>query len=243
MRVIGYIPLHYGKEYLRETILSMLPWVEELWIIYSSKGSQGHHTNLQPPDTKEELYDIAMTISEKVKWADGEFFGENKHREWILQKAKGFDLVFTLDSDEIVNQEDIGPALEAAYKSNARQIAINGFINFWKSFDHVCMDGFQPIRIQNLRNASGQETVNCRIYHFGYCQRLETMQYKWNVSGHKNELRNNWINSKYLAWSRENQIQDLHPVAMNLWNAQPFDKTTLPELLKNHPNYNKAVVE
>lgn len=245
-KVLGYVPLMYGAEYLEACIRSMLPWVDKLIVVYVDRGSQGHSTSHQCPEARDQLYNIAQACNEgKMEWHDcGTFQNESAHRRYIEQFAEGYDLIFTLDADEICEPADMPAAIDTAFRSDKRHIGINGFINFWRSFDFVCLDGFRPFRFVNLRNRDGQETEACklRIYHFSTCQNIDIVRFKWNVSGHKNELKPGWIDHIYLKWMPENQFGDLHPVSYNLWNTVPFDKTTLPDVLKSHPNYNKAIV-
>jgi hypothetical protein len=242
MRVIGYIPLYYGAEYLEACIKSMHDHVEKIVIVYTDKPSQGHATSFVCPETEDQLKEIAFASSDKIEWHKGHFGFEAQHRNYILNHSKGYDLVFTLDADEIVDQDDIVKALEYAYNSNKRHIGFRGFINFWRSFNHACYDGFIPYRIVNLRSSAGTDAVDCRVYHFSTAQSIDTVRFKWNVSGHKDELRKGWIDNIYLGWTPENNLQDLHPVALGLWNAVEFDKETLPEILKSHPNYNKELI-
>lgn len=245
-KVLAYIPLFYGAEYLEACIRSMHPFVEKIIIVYTPVGSQGHDTSIPCPETRDELYAIAMCVNDelgKIEWHDTNgFANENAHRRYILQHAEGYDLVFTLDADEIVEPQDIELAFQMAYESQARHIRLEGFINFWRSFNHVCLDGFLPFRIVNLRNRDGNDTVKCRVYHFSTCQAEKTVRFKWLVSGHKNELRSGWIDHVYLAWTPENNFGNLHPVALDLWNAAPFDKNLLPDVLKQHPNFEKSIV-
>lgn len=257
-KILGYIPLFYGKEYLHACITSMLPWVDKLIIVYVDKGSQGHATNVPCPETKEELQAIVTNIgSDKIEWhncinekhpTEPYFANESEHRNYIHKFSKGYDMIFTLDADEVVEAEDMPAAIEHVMRSTKRHISINGFINFWRSFDYACLDGFRPFRFINLHNASGatdeSDLCKLRIYHFSTCQDIRTIRFKWNVSGHASELRPGWIDQVYLGW-REDMIdeprQNLHPVAHDIWNAIRFDKTKLPEVLREHPNYNKGV--
>lgn len=242
MRVIGYIPLFYGAEYLEACIKSMQNHVEKIIIVYTDKPSQGHATTIECPESEELLKSIAFKSSDKIEWHKSNFGSEAEHRNYILKFSDGYDLVFTLDADEIVDQEDIPNALKLAYESDKRHIGFAGFINFWRSFDYACYDGFIPYRIVNLRNHGGTGQVDCRVYHFSTAQNIETIRFKWNVSGHKDELRKNWIDDIYLKWTPENQFNDLHPVAFGLWNATKFNKELLPEILKLHPNFNKETI-
>jgi hypothetical protein len=61
------------------------------------------------------------------------------------------------------------------------------------------------------------------------------MAYKYNVFGHAHEVRKDWLND--ICY-----YDDVHCVALNLWNPVPFDKSILPSYLKSHNNYNKELV-
>lgn len=242
MRVIAYIPLYYGKEYLTEAIKSIEPFVEKILVVYTPQPSQGHGTNIPCPESEIELREISEKASLKVEWHRGIFGYEAQHREYILSHCDGYDLILTVDADEVIEPKDVPSALEKAFNSDKRYIGVSGFINFWRSFNYACYDGFLPHRITNLRNKDGQDTVNCRIYHFSCAQSEEIIRFKWNVSGHKNEIRPNWIDEVWKKWTPDNNFGDLHPVARGLWNAVPFDKTQLPNILKQHPNYDKYLI-
>jgi hypothetical protein len=241
-RVISYVPIFYGKEYFRESILSMHDHVEQIHVFYTPSPSQGHGTNIPCPETEQELKDIAFATSNKIIWHNGTYKGEAEHRSEIYKYAEGFDLVFTLDSDEVVESSKLEHALKLAYESDKRYIGISGFINFWRSFNWCCLDWFKPIRIINLRNAGGEGVVDLPIYHFSTAQSRAIVDFKWNCSGHKNELRPNWVEEIYGKWSPENNFSDLHPTSFSLWSPIPFDKETLPEILKQHPNFNKTLI-
>lgn len=242
-RVIAYIPLMYGSEYLEACIKSMENCVEKIMVIYSPIGSQGHRTNIECPEKESDLKEIALKASSKVEWHVGYFPHEGAHRDWIYKHTGGYDVMITADSDEVFDEEDLKKAIEFVANGDKRMYGVDGFINFWRSFNHVVLDGFRPYRFVNLKQpALTYGEVKCKIYHFGCCQKEEIVRFKWNVSGHKHELRHNWIDDVYLAWSPSNNIPDLHPVARNLWNAAEYDKQTLPDILKNHVNFNKEVV-
>lgn len=241
-KVLGFIPCHYGREYMDACVRSLAPFVDKIVIIYSDQGTQGTTVQVPCPESENELRIIAEAASDKVVWVKGYYGRETDHRSAILQFASGYDLILSLDTDEVLEPADVPGALEYAMQSSARYINIKGFINFWRSFNHVCLDGFLPYRIMNLHNQGGMDTAECRIYHFGCAQDIEIVRYKWLVSGHRNEVKKGWIEDIYLAWTPENQIADLHCVSYNLWNAVPFPKEALPDVLKDHPNFNKEVI-
>lgn len=241
MKVCGYIMLHYGAEYLEVAIKSIEPVCDKIFIIYSQKPSHSHSTDMENPEKEWQLKFIAQNTSPKVEWCSYERFAhEGQHRGEIFNLCEGFQMVVNVDADEVWDTEVLKQSLEDASKLDNRFIQVNGFVHFWKSFNHICTDGFLPVRIINLHSDNPvQGCVNGKIYHFGYAQKLEIMEYKTKIHGHKSEIREDWWN-KYLDWKEGDE--DVHIVSKNLWTPYRFDKTTLPEILKNHENYNKDVI-
>lgn len=241
------MPLHYGKEYLREALLSVIDLCDKFVIVYSSKPSYSHGTDVKCPETELELLDIALKVcGTKLIWHKHEFANEGEHRGHIYRYANHLksDLVLSVDADEIFLTSELKVALETAYKSDKRYFGIGGYINFWRSFSFVAYDSFTPIRITNLHNQSGEGVLPCTVYHFSCAQSEEIMRYKLLVHGHKDEIRPRWLEDIYLKWTPENNFGNLHLVSYipALWNATPFPKDTLPTILKEHPNYNKYLI-
>lgn len=243
MKVIGYLPCHYGLEYLKESLLSVVDHVDKFVVLYSATPSYGHGAEEECPESREDIHKIASEVlGDKMVFVDVCCGNEAEHRDTIYNYTAGYDLILTIDADEVYDPEDVQNALEIAYRSDKKYIGIQGYINLWKSFDHACYDGFVPVRIINLANTDGQGAVPMRVYHFSTAQSDVVMRYKYEIHGHKDELRPDWLEKTYFGWTREENQKDLHPVAIGLWNATPFDKNTLPKILKDHPNFNKEVI-
>ena len=240
MKVIGYSPIHYGKEYLKESLLSAIDLCEQFVILYTPNPSYGYGTNVKCPDTEEELKTIAEEVcGNKLIWVSKDYHSEGDHRKEIFKYTKGYDLLLTMDADEVWNTEELKKGLEIANVGVHRNYGINGYVNLFRNFDNQCKDGFQPVRVINLRNQhKDQSTLNITIWHFGCCQAKEIMDYKYLIHGHKDELRTDWLKDFYYS-DRE---KDLHPVAHNLWNLTPYDKYEMPKSLKEHANFNKKRV-
>ena len=238
-RIIGYVPLMYGKEYLDACIRSMDPFVEVIHIFYVDKPSQGHGTDIPCPEGEQELADIARAASNKIEWHKCVFGNEGEHRSEIFKYTEGFDLILTLDADEVLEYHSTDISIREAFNGDRRYYGATGFINFWRSFNEACYDGFTPIRLINLHNDSPYTgTIPMIIYHFSCAQSETITRYKWAISGHKDELRPDWVNSILYGTGKI----DLHPVALGLWNATAFDRETLIPLLKSHPNYLKESI-
>jgi hypothetical protein len=244
-RVLAYCPIHYGMEYLDAAIRSVAPYVESILMLYTPTPSYGYRTNQPCPESEQQLKDIAQAASDKVVWINiGGAGAEWIHRNLAntYAEGKGYDGILGFDADEVFG-DDLPGAIEEAFNSGVQYIGVDGYINFWKSFNHVCYDGFRPIRFYNLKVHDGSRgEVKCTIYHFSTAQKMEIMNYKLLIHGHFAEIRPNWLEAIYKAWTPEQNQQDLHLVAIGLWNAVQFDKTTMPQLLKDHPNYSKEVI-
>lgn len=244
MKILCYIPLHYGKEYLHEVIKTVDQYVDHILILYTEYPSFGHMTKLTCPDSKKELFDIASCSSNKIEWKNIKVCTEGEHRNLAIDYAKkhNYDLVLAVDADEIWEEKDLVRVLSEAFNSTERYFKIKGFINFYRSFNTVCLDGFEPVRIINMKNSNDlYKTLNGCIYHFSLAQSTKIVKYKWTCHGHQNELRHNWLNDKYINFTAG--MQDLHPVAIGLWNPIAFDKNTLPPILKSHQNFNKDLID
>ena len=240
MRVIGYSALHYGKDFFRESLLSVIDLVDEFVVLYVSNPSYGYSSKVVCPEHEGELRKIAEEVcGEKLKWIKKNYSSEGQHRAEIYNYTKGYDLLLSVDSDEVFDTEQLKNGLDIAFKGVHRNYGINGYVNLWRSFNHACSDGFLPIRVINLHNQHKKmSSLDVTIWHFSCCQSDTIMNYKYEIHGHKSELRYNWLNDFYYS----DRMIDLHPVAIDLWNAVKYDKEQMPSYLKEHRYFNKERV-
>jgi hypothetical protein len=226
--------------------MSVVEHVDKMVIAYSMMPSQGHGTLLTCPDSEGYIFSICQDVlKDKLIWDRADRYGaENEHRSVKYRYSEGYDLVFTVDSDEVYKTDELQKSFKYAYWGVDRFYGVDGFVNFWRSFDYACYDGFRPIRLENLHRKEHTQDLNLKqtIYHFSTCQPEPIMRYKYNVFGHAHEVRKDWLNDIYYKWKPNNQFDDVHCVAFNLWNPVPFDKSVLPSYLKSHHNYNKVLV-
>lgn len=243
-RILGFMHILYGVEYLRESLGSIKDHVEKMHVCYSRNPSHGHTTVETCPDSREDILAICQEVlGDKLIWTEHESFGhENIHR-WERHKfAQDYDIILSIDADEVF--ENIPEAINYGIERTERYFHINGYINFWKSFSFVCLDDFRPKRIEFLKRPNHFENHFCplRVYHFSYAQNRNLIRYKHTIYGHAKEIRPLWLENVYDKWTLEIQFPDLHPIAKDLWTAVPFDKTTLPESLKKHKNYDRHLI-
>lgn len=239
MKVLGYIMLHYGREYLEYVIKSIEPFCDKIVILYTPTPTHNHDSGMQCPENRSELLQIARDASNKVQWEDVNIFGEGNHRQMIFSHARGYDLVLNADSDEVWDQDALERCVKEASETDSRYIGVYGFVNFYRSFNWIVKDFFYPIRFHNMHSGKKEvKTINGLVYHFGYVQDQALMLYKISIHGHRAEFKNNWLVDKYVNFDPE-VTEKMHPCSETVWlKAEKFDKTTLPEILKSHPYYN-----
>lgn len=242
MKVTAYYPVHYGKEYFAASIKSIDDQVDRIIALYTPNPSYGHHTSIPCPESEEELRAVAEGASSKIKWVTLSSMGnEGQHRGKAFELAGDADVMLALDTDEVWDPTSLEKCIKETYDGQSWRRNVSGFVHFWKSFNWACYDGFVPARLFNLKRSNRiEETIEGRIYHFGYAQSDRVMNYKFEIHGHKDEIKPNWLQDTYFSWQPGNR--NLHPTC-DIWGeAQPFDKQALPNILKVHPNYSREII-
>jgi len=250
MKIVSYTALLYGIDYLGYAIRSVIDAVDEHHIIYSPVGAHGHRTSVPCPETRDELYAIASDAAgTKLRWHEGEWAYEGMQRDSIHTYAPDADVILVVDADEVWAQETV----EEILKLPADGAPVNrlrlGMIHHWRSFYRAMLhDPALPERViypKAQAAASGVYAITYLppIFHFGYAQRPEIVEYKQLTHGHKSEWRTdiNWFQDRFMA----NAQQDCHPVGSDFWNPEPVDPFALglPEFMREHKYANMEVIE
>lgn len=248
MKVMAYYALHYGREYLKWSIRSVLPYVDEVHIFYTPYPSFGYWTEEFSPENK---FDIAFTIADllaengNVFWHEYDRKGgtEGLHRDHCIKYLanRGADVILPVDFDEIYTPKVIEHLLEVMSAKYSRIYRVN-MMHFWRSFHYVCFDPAYPVRGINLDvSASTEETYineNYKCWHFGYAQSPKVVRYKSLIHGHRSEWRDNWFVLKFLNWKEDDD--DVHPTNVDFWSPVLFYFMRDPDfvdLLYDHPYY------
>lgn len=238
-KIVAYTPLHYGSDYLAAAIGSVIDLLDEYWVIYSPVGSHGHRTTEPCPDTREELFAIAMQAAgPKLRWVDGHFAYEGQQREMILECAPNASVILALDADEVWADGLAAYGIEYALTANVRRIRVP-MLHLWRSFRRgFAHDPAYPHRLIVPSAPDTETTLPTtdewqKIWHFGYAQRSEIVRYKLLTHGHRGEFRRDcdWFQDVFMA----NRQVDCHPVGSDFWNVAPIDNWELPTPLLDHP--------
>jgi hypothetical protein len=249
MKTIAFYCLHYGKEYLAWSIRSIQDAVDEIHVVYSDRPSFGHRTDLECPDSEEEMLSQAMRFAEKpVHWHKGRFSIEGEHRDAIYPIARevGADRILVVDEDEIWAPGAARAALAATAGRPERDVLVR-FVHFWRSFHWVCRDPSMPVRIVNP-SGSGIWYLSPQdhpVLHFGYAQTERLTSYKEAIHGHKSEWRRGWFDRKFLPWTPGAGISDVHPTCVDFWNPEavgPDLEGVVRATLHDHPYHALPVI-
>lgn len=243
MKKMAYMILHYGCPYLGAAIESIYDQVDKIVILYTDQPSQGFLANVQSPDTEMQLMQCCGGYWDKIAWVNGRWGTEGDHVGAYRNFTEGYDWAIRLDSDEIYPPGMVDEMIRQAEESNHKDYRIP-FVHHWRSFNHGCRDAQMPTRITRIQGGEGERYLDSgngkwEVNHMGYAVPTKYIEYKLQVSGHRPEFRPDWFETRWKA----NALTDLHPVIFNWWNAEPYDISRLPEALKVHENYGKAVIE
>jgi hypothetical protein len=243
VKVAAAYIVHYGKTYLRESIAACAPCVDQFFALYAPEGSQGHRSKVRCPEREEELRACFDSVSDRLTWVRGNWGSECEHRNagHAMATEAGADLILQHDCDEIWHPENLRDAIQQAHDGTAARYAIAGFVHHWRSLHWIAEDVWQPIRIlKPIGQGEGQQTLNARIHHMAYAQGEAIVRYKFEVSGHRNEIRPRWFEGIFMAWPERKT--DLHPVVSAWWDAKEFNTSLLPDCLRAHPNFGKEII-
>lgn len=254
-KTIGYTALHYGADYLAWAIRSVIAEVDQHYVLYCPHGSHGVKTDLQCPDSRTTLYDLArQAAGNKLVWIDGDWNYENEQRESILQYAADADIILIVDADEIWGENVVWSA-KAQY-SEAQHIHCQRWrapvMEYWRSFYRAETHNLvYPVRViyPHVDNAwdkeHGEGYLNRYnvgheiISHMGYAQRSEVVYYKQHTHGHRGDWRPNWYEEKFAA----NVADDCHPTNKDYWNPTLVDPLEfMPSFMAEHPYFNLEVI-
>lgn len=196
MKTVGYTALRYGADYLGYAIRSIINHIDEYHILYATKPSHGHPSELLCPDTEEELHEIAwQAAGTKLHWHRGDWVYEGQQRDSILQYASDADCIVTLDSDEIWPEGMVEKAISRTIQYPTIRYFRAEMIHYWRSFNKcVLHDPAYPARIINPRGTNDKQFYisalrndytgdKLSINHMGYATTPAIMAYKWQIHG------------------------------------------------------------
>ena len=249
-KVLGYIALHYGSDYLAYAIRSMYDSVDEILILYCERPSHAADNGVPCPETEAELMDIARSVDPdgKIKWMDGNWKQENAQRNYAHEYAalNGFNVLVTTDADEVwTDKKTLDDLIQLTFDRKAKSCLVH-MRHLWRSFNLICDDGMRQERLHYIGADRGDliyaEQKYNMVWHFGYARKPSAIYYKIGIHGHSAEWlipKEQWFQTKFMPFP---PAQATHPCCAGVWYPAAFDKTELPEMMREHPYYNLEVI-
>lgn len=251
-KTVAYTALLYGRDYLGEAIRSVIDCVQEYHVIFDQfgHGSHGSYTEVSCPDTRNQLYDIAIAAAgNKLHWHDaGPFAYEGQQRDAIHTYSPDADVILVLDADEIWAKDLAHFAISSVLADPDHRTFRLPIIHYWRSFRRAILhDPAFPVRVIAPKHPDGGDATlhpfdpHQVISHLGYAQRSEIVAYKLLTHGHRGEFRRdcNWFQDRFMA----NAQQDCHPVGSDYWNPESVDPLIyMPEWMQNHPCFSMELI-
>lgn len=255
-KIVAYMGLLYGKDYLDAAIRSVIDGVDELHIMYSTRPWQQYDHSTGPcPETRLELFQIAIDrAGKKLRWHDGVYRHLGHQNDQIYQFAPNADVLLNVDADEIWPEELLEQTLRYAtahcHTAEWRTMRIP-FIHFWRSMHQAVLhDPSWPIRVilpKRFDKNTQADHVFTETYgyvnHMGYAQRSEIVRYKLDMHMHAPEFKLSpaaWFNMVFMDTERKT---DLHLCGNEHWNAEPVNPLDyMPGWMKDHPYYGLEIV-
>lgn len=243
MNIVAVTRAHYGCDYIRAVVQSTEGFAEKHAVLYTPVPTFRHSAPVPNPDSEAELHSIASAAGgARLEWLTG----LPVEVDTAFKQFPSADIILELDADEVIEPLLCRDIIERYSRGEltARSYRLP-LIHFWRSFGYVCRDGNHPPRLY-LPHNSGQDGVYYpsgagHILHFGYARRIVDMEYKIALSAHRDEFRKTWWDDTFMAFP--DRLMDLHPISPDFWNAEAYDKTRLPDCLREHPYYQLDKIE
>jgi len=223
------LPVYNEEKVIGAVIKCFQPFVDKFIVLISETPWLGEPN---PPDKTEEICRSLDVDIIKGNW-----------RDYHIQRNRGSELcsdcdfIFTLDSDELMEQKEIEKLLKFAENSEYRAIGVLPEV-FWKDLDHVFSPKptFQPIiltrkevRFTQYRNVDCPYVVSdAEMHHLAWSD-LRDMKQKIKGWGHADiytkENGERWY-QYYLNWKEGEKAKDL------LNNEFGVERHSLPKELR-----------
>jgi len=159
MQTVAYTALHYGAQYLRWAIRSVIDQIDTYVVLYSPEGSHGTRSAVRCPESRDQLYAIAQDAAGlKLKWIDGVWDYEGQQRDTIYDIAPYADLILTVDADEIWATDMVYHLQKMRFQA-PRKVRLP-MIHYWRSFHKAIVhDPAFPVRAVFPKMKDTEETI------------------------------------------------------------------------------------
>lgn len=217
----------YNENYwLPYSVASIYSVVDQIVILVSEKPWYG--PELDQGDTLQCIESIADP-EKKIRVLRGAWSSEAEQRNTSLAAASvaGAAYALIIDADEIYHPHELTQARAlAASRADVDCWHIN-WITYWKSVRYRIdpLESYQPVVLIKLGQVGYLETRNpvgathalippdvALCHHMSYALSDERLALKHiSYAGHSQTAHATWLETKWRAWDKDPEIQNLHP--------------------------------
>ena len=226
IKVLGFMPLHFGSEMLKESILKVLPYVDEFLILYSPLPSFGNALEPLPEsESMQNLYNICDSLgSKKIVWTRINACRKETHINYAHQYATKdkvgfvpFDVSLQVHSNELWSC-DVEEVISKAYNGNFRQFSLNRKM-FFKTETVPTNDSSSRVYSYNNYLDFPPGEIDEEITDYSYACSAELMKYKLSINCPLGYF-DRWNNYKKKDWyaTHKKDTPGLHPNNPNIWH-------------------------
>lgn len=209
-------------------------FVDHIAVVRNSYSFAGSPVQLTPTPQ------MFAAITFKGRW-----FSEAETRNAGLDLLDDCDYVITLDSDEILLDEDLKHLRQLCERDTYPAIG-SPFVNYWKTPEWRlvepapglvgCVAVRRGTRYTKLRRVEDGQMVfakNCLVHHLSYVRTDDEMREKLRNFAHADEINPDWFQKVWLKWTPE--MKNLHPILSTLYQrAIHAPNTELIDLLTTY---------
>lgn len=250
MKIASHVLLYNQDRWILQNIANAAPFVETIYIAYSTKPwtYNKNARNLFSNKTKLNILKQSPFYS-KIVILEGVWETEEAQRNACVDKAKadGMDYLLIHDADEFYTYDGFKQIISTINTNPDFDLYRTPWISFWKTFENIIVKqdgqkilGYPEIAINLKRNIKFQrcrKTTGISIYqmnvlchHASYILSDIECWEKINTWGHSHQFNaQKWFDEKWKKWDLN--TRDLHPITPKDWFKTEKFIGTLPEVL------------
>jgi len=250
IKIGAIVAVNCDEDNIEYCLKGIYDFCDKVVVVYSNTNWM----NEKKEDRTIEIIDKFPDPLNKLKIIKGSFVTQPGQRTVGLEylREENYDYVFVVDSDEIYKPENLLNAKSFIEQNkNIQQFRVN-WCQMWKTLDYIITPKGKLFVIYKIddkfcftgpsRNTSTPKKTkfeflpNVDCFHLTCVCSNEYMKEKLGTRTYRNSIVKNWYENIWLKWTFE--MRNLHPTSPKVYEkAILFDKTILPDFMKNHKFY------
>ena len=248
MKIGAIIAVNCDKDNIEYCLKGIYDFCDKVVVVYSDTT----WINEKKEDGTLEIIGRFPDPKNKLKIIKGSFNTQAGQRTVGLEylREENYDYVFVVDSDEIYNPKSLLGVMSSIEQHKDSSTFEVNWVQLWKTLDYVLncrglsviykiSDDFRfpgPARQTLPKGRKSEFLSNVDCFHLSCVCSNEYMKEKLATRSYKNRVVKGWYENIWLGWTPD--MKNLHPTKPKKYKkAELFDKTGLPDFMKNHKFY------